>query len=200
LAGKYAEEVVDAAKALTAREPGLLVDEALRRAEAELRRRQELEQAAADARARQNVRTRVGYQAQAVDPFGDVFRVFGQERPDNDLDGQFGRSDPSDRQLEILAKMKIPLGAGVSRREASALIGAAFKRRELGLCTFGQARALQRRGYDTREITFAQAGALMTALNANNWRALTREQNAAILSRPPRERVPGEDDGEDRIR
>lgn len=50
------------------------------------------------------------------------------------------------------------------------LLNEMHKRRNTGLCTLKQAICLQKHGYDTKSLTFAEANKLMDALAKNNWR------------------------------
>ncbi len=180
LAGKYSDEVVERAKQLAQdggdvlgelREAQAQID---REAEARARRALELEEAAR----RAAVRGRVPFQTREVDPF----RLFQVPDPAREWGGQFGGAPASEKQIAFLRNLKVPIPEdGYTKQQATKLIGVAKWRRQRGLCTFGHMKALQRRGYDAKAITFDQARSLMDALARNNWRDLSRAESDAIL-------------------
>lgn len=181
LAGKHPDEVVEKAKKLLLEEPGAdaraVLDKAAAQLEAEEKRREEAKRRAAG-------RAKVAYSTKDVDPF----RVLGLRDP-GEYGSRFGDAPATENQIAQLNKMRIPVTEGLTKRGASRIIGEQFRRRREGLCTFGQAKVLQKRGYDTSAMTFEDARALMDALAFNGWRPLTPEQElaarAAISSESP---------------
>lgn len=178
LAGRYADDVVERARKKVADNPGINARDALVDAEAEIAA--EKERQAAEARRRAKARARVAYSTKQIDPFA----VLGVTDPSSEYGGRFGDGPASDAQLALLAKMKIQVPERLGKRAASRLIGETFRRREKGLCTFGQAKALQRYGYETRTMTFDRARELMDALNKNGWKRLPAGMAAAVESEP----------------
>lgn len=178
LGGKYSDEAMAQAKEAVAKEPGQDIREALDEAERELRLAAERKRAAEEAMRRQRAKANVAYQAVEIDPF----RVLGVRDP-GEYSSRFGDEPPTEGQLSLLTKWKIPAPQGLTKRGASRLIGTTIKRREDGLCTFAQAKVLQKRGYDTTRLTFEAARGLMDALAANNWRPLSAEAEARAMAR-----------------
>ncbi len=111
---------------------------------------QALDQARAEAaeRARASSSNEVRrYVIEAVDLFGTQLDL----RFD---DGQAA----TERQREVLERAGLPAPEKLSRKAASGLIDLLVQRRQLGLCTFKQARLLRRNGIDARTMTMEQAG------------------------------------------
>lgn len=167
LAGKYPDAVVDRAKKIAKQTPGMLAADALAQAENQIA--EEARRALAAKRAT------VGFRVTTVNPF-DLFDI-----PDagNTWGDQFGSKPPTEKQRQYLESKKIPVPE--TKREASRLIGYLRTRQENNLCTYGQARVLAKKGYDTDRITFDEARQLMDAMAKNNWKRLTPEQDAAIF-------------------
>lgn len=180
LGGKYTDEALAAAKAAVAKEPGQDIRQALDDAERALKAAAERKLKAEEALRRSRAKANVAYQAVEIDPF----RVLGVRDP-GEYSSRFGDQPPTEAQLSALTRMKIPTPQGLTKNGASRLIGTAIKRRQENLCTFGQAKTLQKWGYDTTRITFDAASNLIEARKANNWRPLTAEQNAAAMAREP---------------
>lgn len=179
LAGNFDDDTMALAKELVAKEPGMLAEEAIEKAAAEMERRRQ-----AEAARRAKIRGKVKTIAKAVDPFG----VFGVRDPGAEQwSGAYG-TPASDAQLNCLLSFKVPVPEGCTKQQASALISTAIGRRQHGLCTFKQMATLQRYGFDARNTSFERASEIMTAIAANGWRSLPREQMAAF-----RERQPGEE-------
>lgn len=97
------------------------------------------------------------WRAEMVDLFGDL--------PEGDE-----RSDPAtDRQRDMLLRSGLKLPDDLTKAQASKLIDGVLARRQSGLCTYKQARLLQRNGYDARQMTFAEANDRITQL-MSGWR------------------------------
>lgn len=175
LAGEYPDEVVARAKKLISREPRAdaraMLDKASAQLAEEERRRQEAKRRAAG---RAKV---VKYSMREVDPFA----VLGLDVGPADM--RVGDAPATENQIATLQKMRIPVPDGLTKRAAWRILAEQFRRRREGLCTFRQAAALQKKGYDTRAMTFEAARALMDALMANGFKPLTRDQEMAALAR-----------------
>ena len=76
---------------------------------------------------------------------------------------------PSEAQKKCLENMGVDT-VGLSETHSSQLIGTLFKNRNEGLCTFKQAKLLSRYQYDPKEITFAKASELITAIKNAGWK------------------------------
>jgi superfamily II DNA or RNA helicase len=108
----------------------------------------------------------VEYLAVEVDPF-----LVGDASP---LHTSAGLATQS--QLETLERFGVRSPDGLTRRDASRIIGGLIKRREAGLCSYKQARLLKRWGVDARGITFERASELITA-------RLERRKSATVARR-----------------
>lgn len=166
LAGKHSDDVVERAKEKVAKEPGTDPRAALEAAAAELAAEKERQRVEAERRRGVKVQ-KVGFTTNQVDPFA----VLGVRDP-AEYGSRFGDAVASDAQVQLLQRMKLPVTEGMTKRQASKLIGEVFRRRKADLCTFGQARALGRYGYDTSKMTFHEARNLMDQLAANGWKRL----------------------------
>ena len=175
LAGKYDDETLALAKEKVAdADGGILAEEALEAAAREMEARR-LAEAARRARIQGAVRTR----AHVVDPFG----VLRMKDPSADEWSERYATPASDAQLGCLTKFKIPLPENCTKAQASKLIGAAIKRRELGLATFGHVKALGKYGVDALNMSFERASSIMTAIQQNGWRPLAPAHLSELMER-----------------
>lgn len=142
LAGRFTDEEVALAKEIRERTPGEKLHRVLEQARDEIK-----------ARAARKVAARVA----RFDPF-EVFRI-EHDSSEGDQDWLYGRQSPTPWQLERLAKFGLP--TNVSRREASKLIEAAFKRVDKKLASFKQLRQLQRFGVTEIDVPFSAASTLL---------------------------------------
>jgi len=182
LAGKYSDAEIAFAKEQDRKNPGRRVDAVLADARKELKRR---EQERADAEAARRATRHVTYTTRVVDPFA----VLHMDREgDSELDWQFGKKPPSDKQISFLRQAGVHVDQALSKREATRLIGNVIKRRNLGLCSFKQLATLRKYGITDINIRFETASRLIDAIKANGWRAISPDQYRAAL-----ERRPGED-------
>ena len=125
---------------------------------------------AADARKRARERDtgeRLDLQVRARVRVVDLFGQLGIDESPGDARGPRA----TDRQREALARIT---GREVgerelSRKQAGSLLDAVADRRKRGLCTLKQARQLAKHGLRT-DLTFVEAGAVMTVLAENGWR------------------------------
>jgi superfamily II DNA or RNA helicase len=180
LAGRYPDEVTELAKRKLAKEPGQDVRVALASAE------EQIEREKIEAARRSAARAKVKYSTSTVNPFG----VLGIHDPGNagEWGGQFGTKPASEKQLQVLQKMKVPIPDNLSSTQASQLIGTLFKRRDKGLCTFGQIKVLKKFGYNTSSMSFESARRLIDAIAANGWKRVPLSVGTAAA-----ERIPGEE-------
>jgi superfamily II DNA/RNA helicase len=183
LAGRHPDDVVSAAKAIIQKNPGARVDQALAEAVAEMERRKKAEEAR-----RAAIQAKVKYATEQVNPFGpSPFDILGVKDPLKEWGNQFGSEPATEPQLGLLAKMKMPIPPGCTKQQATKLIGAVFDRRRRDLCSFGQAKTLQRFGYETKHMAFSQAKRLLDALAANRWQPLPLAVSDSLASREPGE-------------
>jgi superfamily II DNA or RNA helicase len=89
-----------------------------------------------------------------------------------------GGDPATDGQLAFLERMGITKANQFSKREASALIDAAIKRRECGLSTYAQAKFLAKYGYSDT-TGFNEANDLITRIRANGYRPLNKRRGQA---------------------
>ena len=134
---------------------GITSADALEQAEEEAEERER--QAEAKRLRAQKLKAKVNFTSSYVD-------MLGTSRAPDD-----GTSVATPQQLARLARLKIKHPFGISKQRASELIAKANDRRKQGLCTFAQARVLARNGLRT-DLSFAEAGAVITALAENGWR------------------------------
>ena len=153
LGGNYDGAVVARAKAI-AEQAGTAVDmqEALAQAqedeEKEKARKREI-----DRQKREAIRANATFETNEVDPFS-VFGIEPAEWMKRDTE------PATDKQIELIQKFGIST-AGMNKRTATKLIGEMMERRKAGLCTYGQALWLQRRGVDTTGMSFKDASAMI---------------------------------------
>jgi len=180
LAGKYDDDTLALAKKKVAEaDGGMLAEEALAEAAREIEAQRQAE-AARRARIQGKVKTR----ATVVDPFA----VLHMKDPSAEEWSDRYATPATDPQLAALERMKIPAPEHCTKAQASKLIGAAIKRRELGLSTFGHVKALGKYGIDALNMSFTRASNIMTAIQQNGWRPLAPAHLSELM-----ERVPGDD-------
>lgn len=136
---------------------GMPSEEALAKAEQEAIERAERDEARRRREAK--VKAEVAYRAQLVDPFA-MFDVGKGE----------GGPRATDAQLAALERAKIPLDYVPSRGEASAMIERLKQRRDKGLATYKQAKALVQRGLPGDAMTFVEASRALDAIAKNGWK------------------------------
>lgn len=103
----------------------------------------------------------VHYRRMEVDPFEEL------DLDTVDADRRGPRA--SERQASVLAKAGIKGAHALSKREAAKLLDELTRRRQRGLCTIKQMRALRKAGL-RGDLSFEEARAAMDALVANRWR------------------------------
>jgi superfamily II DNA or RNA helicase len=97
------------------------------------------------------------WRAEMVDLFGDL------------PEGTEHSEAATDRQRDMLLRTGMKLPEDLTKAQASRLIDGVLQRRHDGLCTYKQARMLQRHGVDARRMTFAEANLRITQL-MQGWR------------------------------
>ena len=164
LGGNYSDEVVELAKENAAKEsdetkkPVDIATE-LQKAEREIAKRH---RDAEDAISRDHLLLRAKYSTAKINPF-NVLDI----DPKKEAPWHKGRP-PTTGQLKYLEKCGVAID-GLSFTHASQVIDSMIKRREQGVCTFKQAKVLQKRGLDTTDMPFAKANKLITELVRNGW-------------------------------
>ena len=96
----------------------------------------------------------------------------------------------SEKQLSTLGNFGVTIPPGLTKQQASKLIGTCFKRRELGLCTFKQVATLERVGIPAINLSFAKAKEMMDAVVKSGWNRPPADVCERIIGR---ERMVGED-------
>jgi superfamily II DNA or RNA helicase len=159
LAGNYDDIVVGRAKHLI-QKAGRPMDvaEALEEAAKELAERRRKEAAS-----RAALTVKAQYK---TSPMQNVFDVLGMQ-PWRERAWHKGRA-PSEKMNAMLERNGIPT-EGVTFTQAKQLIGEIFNRREKGLCSYKQAKLLERYGYDGN-VPFAQAKQVIDGLAKNGWK------------------------------
>ena len=161
LGGNVSDEAVELAASM-ARKAGkpMRMDETLLAAEEELKRREERRQAEIARKAR--LVAKAQFSVQSVNPF-DVLQV----SPVKARGWDSGRS-LSEKQRALIVK-HYP-GVNVDQlpfAQGKQLLNELFRRWDGKLCTFKQARILAKRGYDTKNMTMAEAGKILDGLFGN---------------------------------
>jgi superfamily II DNA or RNA helicase len=138
----------------------------------------EKEAAAASARrkAQLNTGALLLYRQREIDLFlGDAFVDFDRNSP------AAQRPATAEQILAITeAKLGVP-PAGLCEAEAAAMLQAVKERRKQGLCSIPQARCLEKLGIDTKGMTFARAGELMSKVGAGKTKFGNRFWSAPYL-------------------
>lgn len=161
LGGNVSDEAVELAASM-ARKAGkpMRMDETLEAAEEELKRREERRQADAARRAR--LVAKAQFSVQNVDPF-NAFHITPQKAR-----GWDSGKALSEKQRALIVKHY--QGVNVDQlpfTQGKQLLSELFRRWDQKLCTFKQARILAKRGYDTKNMTMADAGKILDRLFGN---------------------------------
>jgi superfamily II DNA or RNA helicase len=162
LGGKFSEEALERAVARVKGASGPVnMNEALDDAEEQLQQEREQARLAEAARRARLVAT-ARFTTQSVDPF-DVLHLEPVKAR-----GWDNVKSLSGKQRSMLAKAGINPDS-VNFAQANQLIGEILRRWDGNLCSFKQAKVLQRFGYDTN-VSFAEASRLIDAIAKNGWR------------------------------
>ena len=139
------------------------LDEAKKEVEAEREaRKRRLERSM---QARSKIKGRAVYHTKRVDPF-DVMDIRVPT-----VTAVQKKIPPTPKMVAFLQKQGIDTN-GLSKVEAGHLCGAAINRMNAGMCSFKQAKLLQRYGYDTDALTRKQASQMIDLLAKNKWKPL----------------------------
>lgn len=180
LAGRYDEATVKRAREIAEQtEGGALAADALEQAARELEAQRQR-----DAARRARVQGKVAYRTEAVDPFA----VLHMKARQDDYAERFGMT-ATEKQVAALQKAGVDVPADLSRVRAFQLLGAVYKRRDLGLATFKQLKFLQRYGVTDVNIGFKRASEMFDAIKSNGWKL-----PANLLAQPAREPGAGDDE------
>ena len=171
LGGKYSDEIVELANRNIEREgkPADIATE-LMKAEREFERRIRDRR---EAEKRQQLKLKSRYTTTTINPF-DVLDIVPSREPN----WHKGRM-PTEGQVGCLEKFGIQIPEGLTFVHASQLIDRLIKRRGEKLCSYKQAKLLDRYGYDGSTITFQNAGELITAIAENGWKRPKEEPVSA---------------------
>ena len=164
LGGNYTDEVIELAKENAAKksdETKQAVDVAteLQKAEREIAKRH---RDAEDAIARDHLKLRAKYSTAKINPF-NVLDI----DPKKEAPWHKGRP-PTSGQVKYLEKCGVPID-GLTFTHASQIIDTMIKRREGDVCTYKQAKCLQKFGFDSTEMSFKKAGITIGALAKCGW-------------------------------
>lgn len=160
LGGNYSDAIQEAALRAAKRKGGPvnIIDEMKKAEQAERLRRQWEE-----AERRRHVTAKVQFSSRNVDPF-NVFDLQAVREP-----GYYKGQMATESQKKYLENAGIPDVGKLTKWEASRLAGEVTARRQQGKCTYKQAKLIAQFGY-SKDSTFAEATAIITALKANGWR------------------------------
>lgn len=155
LGGIYEDDVAELA-VREATESGKPIDvmDALKIAE----RKQREARIRAEQDRRKHVRSTTKHRKRKVDPF-DVFDVSPRREPAYHQGRQ-----PSDRQIEVLQKFKVPIEEDLTFARASQLLDICIGRAKRKLCSFGQAKVLRRNRIDPENVGFKEASAMIDVI------------------------------------
>lgn len=160
LGGNYADDVIERA-VQEAKKRGGCID---MQAELFAAERATLEE---KRRERSQLTSKAKYSRQQIDPF-DVFDMTPER------EAEYHRGKPaSDKQKTMLERVGINT-RGMTRHQASRLIGEVIRRRESGECSYKQARLLSRFGFDTH-VGFQEASSIIDAIASNGWKRPVEE-------------------------
>jgi len=161
LGGNVGDEVVELA-IRKAREGRVRMDEALEEAVEEIRTQKKLEEQRIMAR-RARLMAKVKYSTRSIDPF----TAFGMV-PSRERGWDLGKS-LSEKQRALLLKQGIDPDT-LSYTQGRQVINSLFYRWENKLASYKQCATLSRFGYDTKNLTRAEASQLLDGLAKNHWR------------------------------
>lgn len=174
LGGKYSEDTRKRAAKLVA-QTGMLVEDALAEAQRlveEQRQRETARRAAIKASVQYRINT------------GDPWTILHARDPG------LGGAIATEGQLRFLGEAGVTVPKGCTKEQAGKLIANIKVRQARGLASFKQLRTLARYGVTDINIGKGKAHQLIDAIAANSWKAIPREQVAAILGR---QRTAGEE-------
>lgn len=175
LAGKYDDEVVEAARDILEAQgmDGILAEDALERAQKEIDERK-----AREAAKRLRVTAK---KADRVVIDRDPFALLGVERDDDTRSRRYV-AEATPGQLETLRKFGIEGIEGMTKAQAHRLLDKCFERVRSGRATFKQVRFLKSKGVDATDLPMAHASAYFEAIKANGWKPLPPAELARLRS------------------
>jgi hypothetical protein len=151
----------------------VMMTQALLDAEEELKAEANARRMAEEAR-KARVLAKVSYSSTSVNPF-DVFGLTPQKDRGWDSGKQL-----TEKQRDVLLKQGVdPTGMPYSAQKQ--VLNEIFRRFTDNLCSFKQAKLLQRNGITQKDITREQASKLIDALAKNQWKPIGQEFVAAFL-------------------
>ena len=155
LSGNVSDEIVELAGIIARRsKKPMRTDELLATAEAEIARKQEERRAEIAKRAR--LVGKAQFSVQAVNPF-DLFQIYPAKSRGWDSGKQL-----SEKQRALIEKHYPDVNVDqLPYAQGKQLVNELFRRWENKLCTFRQARILARHGYETQNLTMADASILL---------------------------------------
>ena len=122
------------------------------------------EMAEEEAERRRQIQGEAQFRQQNVSPF-DLFNL----RPRRERNWNRNRP-PSDKMIGYLRRAGVEDVDQMTFCECSAVINELQDRREKKLCTFKQCKLLSKHGYEGNEMSFVDAGNLITRIANNGWK------------------------------
>ena len=159
LGGKYSEEVIAMAKKKSKTEDRPMAD-LLAESEDDARKEAEKKKLAEEER-RRSIIGRAQFKVTSINPF-DVFDL--KAEPERGWDREL-----SPAQKGVLVKAGLDT-TGLTYHQQKQLLNEQFRRWNNGLCSYKQAKLLQRYGYDTKNMTMSSAREIIDELAANGWK------------------------------
>ena len=158
LGGKYEDAIIERA-VRNAKEKGGEVDmlEELKAAQEEAKEERK--------RKRKSIKAKATYHRTVINAF-DIFDVTPVREP-----GWHKGRRPTEKMRNMLERAGVEKVSDMSFWKAKQLIGKMFERREKKLCTYKQAKILDKYGEGT-EVSFEQASNLITQIKNNGWKPL----------------------------
>ena len=187
LGGKYDDDEVAEAKKKVREKPGLRAGEALEEARNEIAAKKRNEAARKLLAA-----AKTNYTKRVFNPFeANAFDVLHIRRSREDESAErFGGSVATDNQLWRLRRDGVAIPKGLTKTAASKLIATVAKRKEMGLCNFGQAAFIEHHGIPSTRLSFTQAAEMIGAIHAAGEQRPPADVCERIIGR---ERMVGED-------
>jgi superfamily II DNA or RNA helicase len=173
LGGKVSDEAVARAIAKAQKNgKAVRMDEALDEAERDIQREIE-ERRQREAARKAHLVAQARFSTKTVSPF-DVFEL----KPAKSRGWDAGKSLSENQRAMLLRNGVNP--SNLPFAQSRQLLNEMHKRRDTGLCTLKQAICLQKHGYETKTMTFAEATKLIDTLAKNNWRRPAEMPTASV--------------------
>lgn len=172
LGGKVSDEAIERAIEKAKREgKAVRMADELNKAERDIQREIE-EHKRREAARKAHLVAKAQFSAVSVSPF-DLFQI----KPAKPR-GWDKNKAVSEKMAGILRRMGVD-PYSIPYAQARQLCGEQIRRWEHKLCTVRQAACLSKHGYETKDMTFADANKLMDALKKNGWRRPAEDQPVA---------------------